>query len=156
SRSVRTRGLTARWTLPPLPPSPPSGPPRGTYFSRRKLTQPAPPRPLITWIRAKSTSIALTLRPERCGMAQEPAALRDRDRVRVEVVAHVALGPVREVAHPQRAAGPEAVGQRGELELVAGGEPVEVRRAREHQRQGAGLQQPAAEAGIERARDHGA
>src|SRR3990172_4268733 len=31
--------------LPPAPPSPPSGPPRGAYFSRRKLTQPAPPAP---------------------------------------------------------------------------------------------------------------
>src|SRR5258708_23948651 len=29
----------------PLPPSPPSGPPLGTYFSRRKLMQPAPPFP---------------------------------------------------------------------------------------------------------------
>ena len=37
-------------TLPPRPPSPPSGPPFGTYFSRRKLTTPEPPRPAATWI----------------------------------------------------------------------------------------------------------
>src|SRR5882672_5395235 len=36
-------GSASRKTLPPSPPSPPSGPPRGTNFSRRKLTQPAPP-----------------------------------------------------------------------------------------------------------------
>ncbi len=31
--------------LAPSPPSPPSGPPRGTYFSRRRLAQPSPPLP---------------------------------------------------------------------------------------------------------------
>ena len=36
------------------PPSPPSGPPFGTYFSRRKLSAPSPPRPATTWIRARS------------------------------------------------------------------------------------------------------
>src|SRR5690606_10378712 len=40
--------------LPPAPPSPPSGPPRGTYFSRRKLTAPSPPLPAWTSIRASS------------------------------------------------------------------------------------------------------
>jgi len=35
----------AMMTSPPWPPSPPSGPPRGTNFSRRKLTQPRPPSP---------------------------------------------------------------------------------------------------------------
>src|SRR6185437_2970703 len=44
-------------TLPPSPPSPPSGPPRGMYFSRRKLTQPLPPWPPCTWILTRSTNI---------------------------------------------------------------------------------------------------
>src|SRR5881296_506484 len=42
--------------LPPLPPSPPEGPPRGTYFSRRKATQPLPPSPAFTEILASSTN----------------------------------------------------------------------------------------------------
>ena len=44
-------------TLPPCPPSPPFGPPRGTYFSRRKLTQPFPPLPPRTEMVAVSISI---------------------------------------------------------------------------------------------------
>ena len=40
--------LAMRMTLPPVPPSPPSGPPRGTYFSRRKLMHPLPPLPALT------------------------------------------------------------------------------------------------------------
>src|SRR5882672_404548 len=40
--------------LPPLPPSPPSGPPRGTFFSRLKLSAPSPPLPEWTSIRASS------------------------------------------------------------------------------------------------------
>src|ERR1700733_6541266 len=43
-----------RWTLPPRPPSPPSGPPKGTNFSRRKLTQPRPPLPACTLSLASS------------------------------------------------------------------------------------------------------
>ena len=45
SARLSTPGVATKITLPPLPPSPPSGPPRGTYFSRRKLKQPSPPRP---------------------------------------------------------------------------------------------------------------
>src|SRR5205823_12514497 len=45
--------------LPPRPPLPPSGPPRGTYFSRRKLTAPAPPSPALTKILARSINIAI-------------------------------------------------------------------------------------------------
>src|SRR6185437_2349930 len=41
---------------PPLPPSPPEGPPRGTYFSRRKARQPLPPPPPFTRILASSTN----------------------------------------------------------------------------------------------------
>src|SRR4029077_5104022 len=49
---------TARtMTSPPWPPSPPSGPPRGTYFSRRKLQQPRPPSPPLTYKVTRSTNI---------------------------------------------------------------------------------------------------
>src|SRR5438132_4316030 len=44
-------------TSPPSPPSPPSGPPRGTYFSRRKLQQPRPPSPALTYRVTRSTNI---------------------------------------------------------------------------------------------------
>ncbi len=43
-------------TSPPLPPSPPSGPPLGTNFSRRKLTQPLPPAP------ARTKNLALSIK----------------------------------------------------------------------------------------------
>src|ERR1700750_396830 len=50
-----------KYTLPPRPPSPPSGPPKGTNFSRRKLTQPRPPLPAWTLSLASSTNfIGLT------------------------------------------------------------------------------------------------
>src|SRR5271163_3766503 len=44
-------------TSPPSPPSPPDGPPRGTYFSRRKARQPLPPSPAFTRIVASSINI---------------------------------------------------------------------------------------------------
>src|SRR5712691_11829805 len=47
--------------LPPWPPSPPEGPPRGTYFSRRKATQPLPPLPAFTNILASSTNTGIKL-----------------------------------------------------------------------------------------------
>src|ERR1700733_7958896 len=43
--------------LPPLPPSPPEGPPRGTYFSLRKATQPFPPSPPFIEILASSANM---------------------------------------------------------------------------------------------------
>src|SRR4051794_10749184 len=54
----RRSALAASTTSPPSPPSPPFGPPRGTYFSRRKLTQPSPPRPPWTLIVARSENTA--------------------------------------------------------------------------------------------------
>src|SRR5262249_42197962 len=51
-------GSASRRMLPPSPPSPPSGPPRGTNFSRRKLTQPAPPSPPLTKTSISSMNIA--------------------------------------------------------------------------------------------------
>ena len=42
-------------TSPPGAPSPPSGPPLGTYFSRRKLMEPLPPRPARTQMLALSS-----------------------------------------------------------------------------------------------------
>src|SRR5580692_769096 len=44
-------------TPPPSPPSPPDGPPRGTYFSRRKARQPFPPISAFTRIVASSINI---------------------------------------------------------------------------------------------------
>src|SRR5262249_43641283 len=41
-------------TFPPFSPLPPLGPPRGTNFSRRKLTQPRPPSPAMTRILTSS------------------------------------------------------------------------------------------------------
>src|SRR6201993_4614186 len=58
--------------LPPSPPSPPSGPPRGTNFSRRKLTQPAPPSPPLTKTSISSTNI------ENSGEHQRPRGRRAR------------------------------------------------------------------------------
>src|SRR6056297_2475732 len=43
--SVLSPSTASATTEPPWPPSPPSGPPNSMYFSRRKLTQPAPPLP---------------------------------------------------------------------------------------------------------------
>jgi hypothetical protein len=50
-----------KMTEPPSPPSPPSGPPRGTYFSRRKWIEPSPPRPAMAVSFARSWNIAGTL-----------------------------------------------------------------------------------------------
>src|SRR5271156_3720908 len=57
--SVLCRSLDSMITSPPLPPSPPDGPPRGTYFSRRKAMQPLPPSPAFTRIFASSINIGL-------------------------------------------------------------------------------------------------
>jgi hypothetical protein len=56
SASVLMPSSARSVTLPPSPPSPPSGPPKGTNFSRRKLTQPRPPLPATTLIFASSTN----------------------------------------------------------------------------------------------------
>ena len=59
----RRRGSATSTTSPPSPPSPPSGPPRGTYFSRRKWIEPSPPRPATAVSRARSWNIAGTVLP---------------------------------------------------------------------------------------------
>src|SRR5205085_4415712 len=55
----RRLGSATSTTSPPSPPSPPSGPPRGTYFSRRKWIEPSPPRPATAVSRARSWNMAL-------------------------------------------------------------------------------------------------
>src|SRR5574337_270861 len=83
----RPRSATAN-TLPPRPPSPPSGPPNGMNFSRRKLTQPAPPFPAATSIVASSTNFicADDKKPRQAGAVSHGACgapgsgRRDRDR----------------------------------------------------------------------------
>src|SRR5690606_6479661 len=71
--------------LPPAPPSPPSGPPRGTYFSRRKLTAPSPPLPAWTSMRASSKNF-MSLRtankkalPLATGLLQQASGLYRQD-----------------------------------------------------------------------------
>src|SRR6266850_301092 len=62
--------LARKITSPPRPPSPPSGPPRGTYFSRRKLTVPLPPFPAWTSMWASSMNFMLkTKKPYRVDRA---------------------------------------------------------------------------------------
>src|SRR5271163_1254815 len=56
---VLWRSLDSMMTSPPSPPSPPDGPPRGTYFSRRKARQPLPPSPAFTRIVASSMNMGL-------------------------------------------------------------------------------------------------
>src|SRR5713226_1933891 len=63
-------GSASRITLPPSPPSPPSGPPRGTYFSRRKLMHPAPPSPPLTKTSISSTNMSWSRRSGGAGSAQ--------------------------------------------------------------------------------------
>ena len=46
-------------TSPPRPPSPPSGPPLGTRDSRRNDSEPSPPLPAWTSMRARSASIVM-------------------------------------------------------------------------------------------------
>src|SRR5262249_31796960 len=60
-------GSASSATSPPSPPSPPSGPPRGTNFSRRKLTHPAPPSPPLTKMSISSTNIADQRRSDSAG-----------------------------------------------------------------------------------------
>src|SRR5215470_11792765 len=61
--------------LPPSPPSPPSGPPRGTNFSRRKLTQPAPPSPPLTKTSISSTKVMAASRRTAGAGARRPRGL---------------------------------------------------------------------------------
>src|SRR5205814_3947947 len=87
-RSRRSE-LATRTTSPPRPPSPPSGPPFGTYFSRRKLSAPSPPRPACTWMRARSVNTQLSLlvtdyrdEPAAAGrLEHDPAIALGEDRV---------------------------------------------------------------------------
>src|ERR1700691_6087892 len=60
-------------TSPPRPPSPPLGPPRGTYFSRRKAKQPLPPLPALTRMVTSSMNTEGTAEAEliRCADGDE-------------------------------------------------------------------------------------
>src|SRR5512135_3712246 len=100
-------------TCPPLPPSPPSGPPLGTNFSRRKLTQPLPPSPALTWIWASSTNIPVTtlaLSGQKKGMVadhpsniQHPGFRRSDDVDPSAVELHGAVGHREERVVPAHA-----------------------------------------------------
>src|SRR6266850_2451705 len=94
-----------RMTLPPSPPSPPSGPPLGTYFSRRKLTQPSPPLPAIPWMRARSISMSPPRRQDSHAdsggreHAQQPAGSHHLDLTESEVMVEGVLGATGQIAH---------------------------------------------------------
>src|SRR5215475_2608922 len=96
-------GSASRMTLPPSPPSPPSGPPRGTNFSRRKLTQPAPPSPPLTNTSISSTNTGGAPRREEWRGSGELRGDADELVVAPPLEAHVAVR-LRE----QRVVNPEA------------------------------------------------
>src|SRR5687768_6366105 len=76
-------------TSPPRPPSPPFGPPHGSYFSRRKLMQPRPPSPAVSFTVHSSTNIRPTMQkgrrlprecqPQPTTLPQEAATCLDHD-----------------------------------------------------------------------------
>src|SRR6266850_3577006 len=66
--------------LPPRPPSPPSGPPRGTYFSRRKCAEPSPPLPACTSIFASSMNFMVW--KQKSPIGDDRALLWSGDRLR--------------------------------------------------------------------------
>ena len=74
----RRSGSATSTTSPPWPPSPPSGPPFGTYFSRLKLSDPSPPRPPLTRIRARSWNTAESRRRSADGHVDRPRRRRRR------------------------------------------------------------------------------
>src|SRR5262245_5605472 len=92
-------GSASRMTLPPSPPSPPSGPPRGMYFSRRKLTHPAPPSPPLTKTSTSSTNIAGSAPGREARRASSDGLLGDAD---VLVVALALEEAVTVGSHEQR------------------------------------------------------
>src|ERR1019366_9303185 len=72
--SVLACSLHTMTTSPHRPPSPPLGPPRGTYFSRRKARQPLPPSPAFTRILTSSINIEMPNmeKPPACSAAGGP------------------------------------------------------------------------------------
>src|SRR5579863_5096613 len=77
SASVFIPSTARKYTLPPSPPSPPSGPPKGTNFSRRKLTQPRPPLPACTLSLASSTNFMIdSMARAPCGAPMKKGAGR--------------------------------------------------------------------------------
>src|SRR6056297_566787 len=90
SASVLMPWSACSQTLPPWPPSPPSGPPRGMYFSRRKLRQPWPPLPACTRMVASSTnfmgiSAKRQKNPAAAGFSQETGVPRSGTRARLRL-----------------------------------------------------------------------
>src|SRR5262245_39034960 len=85
-------GSASRTMLPPSPPSPPSGPPRGTNFSRRKLTHPAPPSPPLTKISISSMNIAGPAAPAPAGRSGGLLGDADELVVALPFEADVAVG----------------------------------------------------------------
>src|SRR5256885_662011 len=126
-------------TLPPAPPSPPSGPPFGTYFSRRKLTEPEPPFPARTSIDARSANTANPALRSAQPADQSGAEVREDVAVEIgehehvvvlgrldELHAHVVDDPVLEIEPGEflrrlaRGLEKEAVGELHDVGLVHG------------------------------------
>src|SRR5437660_689728 len=90
--------LATMTTSPPWPPSPPLGPPRGTYFSRRKARHPLPPSPALIVMIASSTSMTKdkhekSRRPDSQTSGRTPSkteCLLDGSGLYADVLAHVA------------------------------------------------------------------
>src|SRR6478735_5617660 len=78
STSVLRFGSATANTWPPRPPSPPLGPPNSLYFSWRNETQPFPPSPAATSMKASSTNFMVLsggkTKPRQVGALSLPGA----------------------------------------------------------------------------------
>src|SRR5690348_13821104 len=83
-------------TEPPAPPSPPSGPPRGTYFSRRKLQAPRPPSPPLTYSTTRSTNIGIQSEKRR-SQAQGLRPLGPASRIPLSLLYLIGTRPRRDL-----------------------------------------------------------
>src|SRR5690349_1535903 len=88
-------------TSPPLPPLPPLGPPRGTNFSRRKLTQPRPPSPAMTRILTSSMNFMRKTIQWRMPVSRAQLFFIMLPRVSISAFAHSCLPPDKKKA-PKR------------------------------------------------------
>src|SRR5215471_21402591 len=108
-RVLKLPSATAQM-LPPRPPSPPSGPPRGMYFSRRKLAHPSPPLPAWISIKASSTNFMLAEMREEVEERGEASPRKTR-RVGLLsplgfLLSHVLFASALQTKRPCRSTGP--------------------------------------------------
>src|ERR1700693_2737457 len=87
---------------PPRPPSPPLGPPRGTYFSRRKARHPLPPSPAFTRILTSSINMLVGSGRQGTGPQSRRAQyqkLETRNRLNNRFYADELAGPAAVAKH---------------------------------------------------------